>query len=704
MIQTIFIALLSLITSLPVQGGAVQLLRVIVLDTSGSMEKGGRHRSSISEIEQTVQAQPPSAAAPIALITFSGVAAPPLQFTSAESLLAHVRTLRPGGGTNIAAGLRAGVQEMQRYSDVPHVVLTLISDGEDSDQNGVDQAEEQLSRLFTTRKDKHLQNTVVAKSWDRANARLFERIRERGTATLVESGSARLLSRSLHPSLQILTTQWNPSTGSLEIELEGRLRVDGGGDVASLVVQANSPLLPAPISFELSTQNATHAKLVIPADRAPADGGPIDLRFHSSGPSAVPVAEGTLVSTVDTAGLAVLASAPPRKIDLSWNASISSAGSAEWSDPLSRKMKTDVDIELELHSASPLPIGFSLVPRIEALDGWQLAAATGESSITQIGKHSLRRTLERDSVPADGKVPAAAVRILLDPAPKFVHPDPIERRLVLDAAPPSETITTIRVDGVQAHPARWCRIIDSAVELVAEVSFKVDGPIAPDTKIVVESEVPVEIRDIDPSQISTGSQVVKFLLRTRCDPDAEIPIALRILPPSNQGAVRFNIQGDVQLTAVGPPAATLLISEGSELPLPAQLELADNAEAASLTLCARIEGDLLPGAEEGLRVRWSQGGASWVSTLGEPIPLSLSLPPRSTRSWIWDTTVPVEVLLESTSESAPLLPDSRTIHVMIAAPLKRLLMVFAAFLLGTAIVVCLWRAIVGSGSGVREAN
>src|SRR5439155_24766277 len=131
------------------------LLTIVVLDTSGSME-GERLNTAVTEIKQHAQALPPSADAPWLCLPFRDTVYSPRRFTNGlEELQTYLDGLKAGGGTSIASGLEAALQAI-RDANPKRVNILLYTDGEDDDESGIGKQQERLEQLFDERAERGL--------------------------------------------------------------------------------------------------------------------------------------------------------------------------------------------------------------------------------------------------------------------------------------------------------------------------------------------------------------------------------------------------------------------------------------------------------------------------------------------------------------------------------------------------------------------
>lgn len=152
----ISLALSPVLCAAAIQKGepaAAKVVNLVVIDTSGSM-KAGRLATAVQEISQLGQQMPPSADCVWLLIPFHEKAYSTRIFnTGTNQLSAYLKELHAGGGTSIASGLKEALDAVEQYASARQLLVSLYTDGEDSNPAAVAEQETRLGQLFARRSE-----------------------------------------------------------------------------------------------------------------------------------------------------------------------------------------------------------------------------------------------------------------------------------------------------------------------------------------------------------------------------------------------------------------------------------------------------------------------------------------------------------------------------------------------------------------------
>ena len=151
-------------------------LRLIAIDYSSSMaykDDPSSPRTPIEDVKrdliQLLNDQPPSRREPIGFILFAGTNKPVTWFRDKAKAIAFVESIvADQGGTSIATGLREAKKQILKYGKKANVSLVLYTDDEDMTPDETTEVVEELSALFSDRKEHNLEQEVVVRSWSEA--------------------------------------------------------------------------------------------------------------------------------------------------------------------------------------------------------------------------------------------------------------------------------------------------------------------------------------------------------------------------------------------------------------------------------------------------------------------------------------------------------------------------------------------------------
>jgi len=298
-------------------GQDIDLLRIVVLDVSGSMneieaKKGcSRLDTARKEILESIQQLPVSSKTPVVLIPFCEKVRDGLEriCTDAKSLKDALAQLKPDSGTNIAAGLSRSVERASQLGLAQNLVIFLYSDGEHNvgSISLVHQQEENLDRLFGLRASKGLSQTVVVKRWGGVIGQLVARLQKSPHVNVVDAGELELGTVTLVPSVRVRNLTWqNVASGLANIQIDVTV-----SNHAKITLPAQTSIritCPSPGSRWLSPPTMTVTRpaqtqtfnLVVKLDPKKFDlTRNYALPFHFHGPSQVETDKGLLILVIN---------------------------------------------------------------------------------------------------------------------------------------------------------------------------------------------------------------------------------------------------------------------------------------------------------------------------------------------------------------------------------------------------------------------
>jgi hypothetical protein len=290
------------------------LLTVVVLDTSGSME-GERLNTAVTEIKQYVRALPPSPEAPWLFLPFNEKVYESRSFSNgAAELETYISKVRAGGGTSIASGLEAALKAI-RNSDTKRVNILLYTDGEDDDQTAIQAQQQRLGQLFDERAERGLGQAVICRRWEGANKQLIEHLAKKKSVQVIDAGEARLISLVLTPEVHCLDTRWLPDRQTLEIRLQAAVRAPAEQNrqyqPPPLHFACTTPQAQGDVAFDVPIGDAGTRQATILLPFTPDAGRPsVRLDFEVSTPAAKQLAQMFVFPSLAKDRLSVVADVP----------------------------------------------------------------------------------------------------------------------------------------------------------------------------------------------------------------------------------------------------------------------------------------------------------------------------------------------------------------------------------------------------------
>lgn len=169
--------LVPLLLSARLSAADLDLLRIVVVDQSGSM-RGPPLDTVAEQLRRLIKHDPPTTARPVVLLTFGDEAQRVGKFIEPGPLAQWISgelTLELGGGTRIAAGLAAAAQAVVEHPG-QRMALLLYSDFQDGDTAGISAELAKLRRLLGDRGRKELPSLVFVHEWTRESQTVREQL------------------------------------------------------------------------------------------------------------------------------------------------------------------------------------------------------------------------------------------------------------------------------------------------------------------------------------------------------------------------------------------------------------------------------------------------------------------------------------------------------------------------------------------------
>ena len=214
----------------------VQLLQIVVLDTSSSMDHPERLEVAKKEIKSKADNIPPSQKTPWVVITFGSTVETVREFSDRpEEIQGFLDNVQASGGTNIAAALKQAVDIIKTHSTVKQLVMYLFTDGEDPNLAAINEQETRLEKVLGARADNGLSQTLICRRWGNANAGMVSRLSKLKHLRIIESNNTPLAQISLSPSIAATGCHWNENT--IRIELSASISAKEKNDVDLPVVR-----------------------------------------------------------------------------------------------------------------------------------------------------------------------------------------------------------------------------------------------------------------------------------------------------------------------------------------------------------------------------------------------------------------------------------------------------------------------------------
>lgn len=689
------------LTAAPALG---QSVRVIVVDTSGSMAMDNRLETAKKEILDLAQSMPPGKDNPIILVSFSD-SAHAVTLTDLPSLKAHVATLRPGGGTNIASGLLSGLDKLSGYDRFKQCLFLLYSDGEDTTGNpaGVAAAEDKLDALFAARSKKGLPSLLFVKRWENAQGDLLAKIAKSGHAQVIDAKDLKIVPVTLTPSVKIRTATWSKSAPlTLEIEGEATLGLTGVAFDPSFPTAelrcSNSGVTLTPLVLRAGDPKPSAFRFRLALSRDTAKSGKATLQFKMGSVSAFPPKNGIILPQLSAPDVTVSVDLPPMDIRCVFSAALAGTEPATWADPLTAKPQQRLTLTCSIKADPDYPWPAPITIRFRPETGRILGKDTLEFNAS--GSLTVQATVEADPVMATASEFAVTLTAHAD-APPGITVDPPKVKLTSAAPVPAKVETRISTKVQRIADAQWTDLIQGIAAFDADVVFDVQGPMPADAKVVLVCPAAVRKIEIAPAVLHTGSQTIRLAIQAQLPASpATVRLDFQIQPPPPSGAVRFSAPAPLQLLVSGPAALQLvLVNPDGASPSVIVRDRSTPILLTGVPVVAGLGDHRLAG---GVSVRLRTGALFGLHDPGpvpvnEPLSLPLSLP--ADVSFFFDTVLEEEIEVQPGIPSPALVGSRQRCTVTLEAPFKKVCLYVVGALSVIAVLVILVRVLRPSAGG-----
>lgn len=671
--------------------------RVIVLDTSGSMT-GERIATAKAELLALARQLPPTKDHPLILVPFDSSPHDVATFTDLPAFERHLAKLHAGGGTSIASGLLRALQEVKPYTAAGSVALFLVTDGEDSDRKAIEDAELKLDGVFSIRKKQGLPSSVVfLKRWENANAQLLQKITQRGNARVIDAGEFKLVPVTLTPVVLVLRTAWvknRPQT--LAVECQAKMTLTGipfdPSLPETLLRCKDQAAAPTPVTLRIGDPRPVAFRFELPLSSAAIALGKTTLHFAVDPIPQFSLKSGVVLPQMPRDHVDVSIDLPPLLFSCTFTGSLAPAASPTWSDALRSKAIMSLILTCTLRYVPDLPWSQPVTVRIKP-DGCRVVSGQDSLQFSRSGTLSLPLSVEAGPLLNGASTFSVAMLVQAGAHPNFAI-DPPDIRLAQASPVPPPVVTQIDTNVQSLSEARWCDLTQGIATFDAQVLFSINGPILPDTRLVLLCPSSVRSIAADPAVVHTGSQTVKLTLTAKLPAAPGIEtLDIKIQAPPPVGAVRYAPPKSITLCIAGPPAVQLaLLNPDGATPsvtirdrdapvmltgIPVLLSPGDASLAAGLSALVR-----------GAPVLGNQTHGPFPVNVPVVLPLVLQDPGSS---FFFDQVITQDIDVLPSQPSPALIGSQQPCTVTFEAPFKRILFYAASALSGIILVILLIR-------------
>lgn len=678
------------------------LLRLAVIDNSGSMA-GERIASVREELTKLARQLPPSDTHPIILIKFGNTAAPPVLFTELAPFEAAVGLLQgDSGGTNIAAGLDASVQQLNRYKTAQDVWILLYSDGEDANQAAIAKAESQLDAIFADRQQQQLPQTVFCKRWGGSNAELLSQLRQHGRATVIDAGELQLRPLTFNPVIEVTSVAWNLQTPD-QLEITYSARVDVQGDTTGLSLPTmTAECQAAHIQGDIETEvvpadtNPSVRTLSLQVSSADRNAGELLLPFEFTPPGDITTQNAKVLPQLSASRVEVPVKLPTDKYTYRVVSEMNPEAGT-WVDALARRVRYPVKLKFTVtcqQGVDHSPGDLEIIPESGTvlISGPPVLNLPGSGMVE--ADYVVETTVKHIDQPREAWLCEVAFTGHPVNTPSNLTFEPATWDIRGEAAIPAPITTVISGKVLSVSPPQWTNLAQGTAHCDVETEFDVQGPIAPKTVLNLLTSGAVVDLDIEPGVIRSGTQKIRLSLSASLRPSPQaMTFETCILVPQGDGVISYQAGPPLSFSVTGPAAVPLSLAKRGRPIRELQATIADNDRHVRLSIepiVAGFDRTLLGDLDVVLSPHASAltfpSSATYRVARTQSIDVAVTAPEH--RPFFRDVALTGTMDVEPAQAQATVKGLTIPIRVILAAPFKRLALYLAVglSLLATGIV------------------
>lgn len=567
-------------------GQDIDLLRIVVLDVSGSMDeaevKKGPSRLDIArkEMLESIQQLPVGTKTPVILIPFNENVQDNLEriYTDAKSMKDAIAQLKADGKTNIAAGLSRSVERASQLGLCKNILLYLYSDGEHNvgSKSLVHEQEENLDRLFGLRASKGLSQTVVVKRWGGVIGQLVANLQKSPHVKVVDAGELELATVTLVPSVTVRNVRWqNVASGLASIQMD----VTVSNRRAELALPAQTSiriscpfpgsrwLSPTTMTVTRPTQTQTFSLLVKldPEKFDLAKNYTLPLHFH--GPSQVRTGKGLFILVINPKQVSCVLPTGQLRPIVTVSAKLYKQGKPYWKDLDKRIAVWPMCLRLEITTTPPFAWPEQVKWNVYGLKGVKVAT---DGPIVLQGRPKqvnvkLTKQVSLDQL-IQGKPITVQIELRAADKPKTLHLSSMRIVLTIQIELPAIQNTRINQQVSFVGKPQWTDLTAGLVMVPVKLDIALDGMLAPKTVLgLVPCKDVVKVDGV-PVRIHSGQQTIQITLTGKVKSAASLvkwPLQLKPPPPSY--GIRYIEPPPVTVSFIAPEPVQAVLSKGDKI-------------------------------------------------------------------------------------------------------------------------------------------
>lgn len=560
---------------------SLDLLRIIVLDVSDSMDQSdssGRTRldTARKEMYETLAQLPPGCKTPVILIPFCNKVKNEFNriYTNPDELKDAMDGLKPGGATNITAGLKTATEWADQFGLARNLVIYLYSDGEHNCGLYEDllRQEAKLDRVFGMRNSKGLSQTVVVKRWGGVIGDIVSHLQKSPYVKVVDAGELELRTITLIPSATIKNLMWqDASAGLVSAEINvvvanrSRLKLPDKTFLKISCPLAGSQWQDTPcieITGQLCSGTLRLLLRLNPDKLEPVKNYALPLLF--SGPSQVRTDRGLLFLIINPYEITCEFPSSQLRPVVTIAASMSETEEPYWADPVKNIARWPMRLKLDTKTSPNAPWPEQLHLKIHSDDSnftppnvFVLRGQPVEANICLSKKLSLSEIQQGKT---ELRLQLAADR------PKMLLLQSTNIALTANVKTPPIQITRISQQIISVGEPQWSDLTLGLVTMPVKLGILVDGPMAPRTVLDLVPCKDIVSIDGTPVPIRSGRQTVSLKLTGRVKtPESVVRWNVALQPPPPLYGIRYTEPQPVTVSFIAPGPVQVVLTDGKKV-------------------------------------------------------------------------------------------------------------------------------------------
>ena len=566
-------------------GQDIDLLRIVVLDVSGSMDQvearkaHSRLDTARQEILESIRQLPVSSKTPVVLIPFCDKVRDDLEriYRDEKSLKKAIVQLAPNGGTNIASGLERAAKRASELGLCKNILLYLYSDGEHNvgDISLVRKQEENLDKIFGLRASKGLSQTVVVKRWGGVIGQLVARLQKNPHVNVVDAGELELGTVTLVPSVRVKNFKWqNMASGMANVQIDvtvnnhAKITLPSQTNIRITCPSAGSRWLTAPIMMVTRPVQTQTFSLVVKLDPKKfnlAKSYALPLQFH--GPPQVKTNKGLFIVVINPKQVSCILPAGYLRPVVDVTAKLYSHVKPQWRDLDKRIADWPMRLQLTITTTPAFAWSERIQWNIYGLKGLKVST---DGPVVLQGRPvqvnvKLTRQVSVDQL-IQGKPFSVQIELRAVNKPVTVILSSMRIVLTIQIEPPAIQNTRIEQKVSFVGEPQWADLTTGLVTVPIKLDIICDGIIAPQTVFgLVPCKDVVKVEGI-PITVRSGQQTIAITLTGKVPSAGSlVKWQLQLKPPPPSYGIRYIEPPPATVSFVAPGPLQVVLSKGGKI-------------------------------------------------------------------------------------------------------------------------------------------